>query len=817
MSAPLASSNTAITTPVITLSGQDASTGSTTATTAGNKLNWVIGVNAPSSTTQTVTDSISSPQGYVAGSLKLPPGWSASQQPANGSAGLLSVSVPPQPSTAPGVLGQSNGSPSSAFFPSSQGSGDGWDTLFYGGNVYNIHHHYFKGEFYSLLECHNAQTGGVCPGFGNDGINVTGTIPSNLSFASPIAATAFSAAVAPVNSGGSSVSFFETPTFNGAVITPSGDLYFGAQILPSGAPYASAENGIACIDLAGTSPAPCSTFFYPMVAHSAYNKYSGADFATQADPATGYLWSFNASQGQLDCFDPATATATSAGICSGATGSQIGSGYPTINGVHGGGTFTGLYLYGSYLFGTAGPTGNEGFCFDTAMMKPCWGGTSTSPATVPLTVTSINSGLGSSAEPGTRSLVPLADTSGAVDGACFASSYVAFAKNPSPSLSFQCVSATASTPGAASTSTPPYFQWLSGQPAASPTPTEVFGFNPYDIGAFGTSSGLFVGTDFYFPVATGNLSDFNHVYSAIACLNYATGGPCAGFNSLLTRSPGAESSTYGLQTYSVREDPSYSGCLWELGNTDGIRTFSAATGGPCTVNQEPATATAAPASFYCSPTAPTSTIAWTTLNLTFPTGATSATIKVSTPSNPTPVLSETVTPTTTSINLASIAPFASDPSLTATATFYGAQMTGPGDVSLSWAGADPQICFQTATPPACLLSGLPPITNKAVLASDINSNTVSLTEANVTSLCPSTSTSSSTPPATPTSTPPATPTSTPTPSTSSSTSTAPSVIPTGATSNPNQVPWLDLGLMGFGGALTAGAAFDLLRRLRRSR
>ncbi len=818
-SAPLAPANTALAAQIITLSGQDATTGSTTSTTAGNKLNWTIGVDSPSATSQTVTDSIAAPQGYVAGSLKLPPGWSATQQPANGGQGQLAVAVPPQPSTAPGVLSQATTVPGSTFLSNSQGTGDGWDTLFYGGNVYNLHHHYFKGEMLSLLECHDVLSGAVCPGFGADGINITGTIPAGLSFAGPMAATDFSATSVQV-AGTASQSFFETPTFNGAVITASGDLYFGAQILPNGAAYKNAVNGIGCIDLAGASPAPCATFFYPEVAGSSYAKYSGADFATQADPATGYLWSFNANTGGLYCFNPATATATSAGTCGSATTNLIGSGYPTISGVHEGGAFTGLYLYGSYLFGTTGQTGNYGFCFDTSTMTPCWGGSATAPATVPLTITSVNSGIDNTANPGTRSILPLANTTGVVDGACYASSYVANGANPSPSLTFQCVSAAASTPGSASESTPSYFQNLSSEQA-------VFGFTPYDIGAFGTSSGLFIGTDFYFPVATGNLDNFGQVYSSIACLDFATGAACSGFNSMATTTTGGGGANYGLQTYTVRQDPAYPGCLWELGNTDGIQTFSAATGGPCSVSQEQVTATATPTSYYCSPSsASASAISWTNVAWTLPTGATSASIKISGPAGtPSTTLEET---SSGSYALKGYTT-ATDPTLTAVVTFTGDQITGPapgspaGTVSLSWSGADPQICFQTTTTPACLVAGLPPITNQAVLtgaAGTVDSNQVSLTEANLTSLCPTTSTSTSTPPttSTSTSTPPTTSTSTSTlPTTSTSTSTPPSVIPTGATSNPNQVPWLDLGIMGFGATLAAGAGFDLIRRLRRSR
>ena len=155
--------------------GSTASSAGTTGTTAsGHTINWVLNYrNITGAQAQgNITDPVTGNQAYVPGSLKTPPGlarqWStnggvsyASTEPASGvnAVGATGQSGPGSTGEQSLFQGASNG------FRGGSARGDGWEPLFIGDNVYNIHHHRPAGSvLLTTLDCHS-KTGVDCPGY----------------------------------------------------------------------------------------------------------------------------------------------------------------------------------------------------------------------------------------------------------------------------------------------------------------------------------------------------------------------------------------------------------------------------------------------------------------------------------------------------------------------------------------------------------------------------------------------------------------------------------------------------------------------------
>ena len=60
-------------------------------------------------------------------------------------------------------------------FAGSVATGDGYEALFFGNNVYNVHHHAGAAATDTLLDCHVKTTGASCPGYGTSGVYVSPT------------------------------------------------------------------------------------------------------------------------------------------------------------------------------------------------------------------------------------------------------------------------------------------------------------------------------------------------------------------------------------------------------------------------------------------------------------------------------------------------------------------------------------------------------------------------------------------------------------------------------------------------------------------
>jgi hypothetical protein len=177
----IASANAA-TTPVSSFSkvGMDATSGSTAtettagSTAAGHRINWVLSYRntTGASARVNVTDPITGNQTYVPGSLQTPPEFSG-QWSTDGGASYTG-SEPASGVNAVGATGTSGpgstGSeaivqPPSTGFNAGSSLGDGWEPLFIGGNVFNVHHHAAAGSTTTALDCHSKTTGATCPGY----------------------------------------------------------------------------------------------------------------------------------------------------------------------------------------------------------------------------------------------------------------------------------------------------------------------------------------------------------------------------------------------------------------------------------------------------------------------------------------------------------------------------------------------------------------------------------------------------------------------------------------------------------------------------
>ena len=177
--------------------GVDERTGSTATperrgeTAPGHTLHWVLSYRNTTGgdASVSITDRIAGNQTFVRGSLRIPPElageWSNDggaryerTEPPSGVDAVRATVV-----NGPGSTGSRSPVPPPARgFTAGSSQGDGWEPLFIGENVYNVHHH--KGPpngNLTMIDCHVKSSGQLCPGY-----------PALGSYVGDVAGTAFS-------------------------------------------------------------------------------------------------------------------------------------------------------------------------------------------------------------------------------------------------------------------------------------------------------------------------------------------------------------------------------------------------------------------------------------------------------------------------------------------------------------------------------------------------------------------------------------------------------------------------------------------------
>jgi uncharacterized repeat protein (TIGR01451 family) len=163
-----------------TKTGVDETTGSTATpdrpgeTAPGHTLHWVLSYrNATGGDASVnISDRIGANQTFVHGSLRSPPDlvreWSTDAgasyvrtEPPSGVDSVRATGV-----NGPGSTGSRSPVPPPARgFSAGTSNGDGWEPLFIGENVYNVHHHDGPNTSLTMLDCHDKSTGRACPGY----------------------------------------------------------------------------------------------------------------------------------------------------------------------------------------------------------------------------------------------------------------------------------------------------------------------------------------------------------------------------------------------------------------------------------------------------------------------------------------------------------------------------------------------------------------------------------------------------------------------------------------------------------------------------
>ena len=160
-------------------------------------------------------------------------------------------------------------------------------------------------------------------------------------------------------------------------------------------------------------------------------------------------------------------------------------------------------------------------------------------------------------------LAPILDASGNVTGIC------GMAATNITSAPFSCHAVGGGSPGAA---------------VATPWPQQVLGDT---ITRAGLGSITRIGDQEYFAYSNETSGNFPATYT---CWNFATNSACPGFAQT--------SSGVNVRAYTLRQDTTNPGCIWELGDAGVFEVFSATFGGAgCTEGAAQVALT--PAAYYC--------------------------------------------------------------------------------------------------------------------------------------------------------------------------------------------------------------------------
>jgi uncharacterized repeat protein (TIGR01451 family) len=269
--------------------GTDATTGSTTAggatatTAPGHTIDWVLTYRNKTGSTADVAimDRITGNQTYVPGSLKAPPTltprWSTdggasyvTSEPASGVNAVGATGVSGDESTGAETLFN----PPLASFTAGNSNGDGWEALFIGDNLYNIHHHRAAGSAITLIDCHIKTTGAQCPGYPVD-------------YVSPDAGDAF----------GTGPDVLTNPTYTNAAI----DAENGRIFIPVGTTGAT-DIGVLCIDIANRKS--CG---YTQLGDGKFNNRPGAPLVAGGAQIGNRYYVVGSSDGApVYCYDIST-------------------------------------------------------------------------------------------------------------------------------------------------------------------------------------------------------------------------------------------------------------------------------------------------------------------------------------------------------------------------------------------------------------------------------------------------------------------------------------------------------------------------------
>jgi uncharacterized repeat protein (TIGR01451 family)/LPXTG-motif cell wall-anchored protein len=273
-------------------------------------------------------------------------------------------------------------------------------------------------------------------------------------------------------------------------------------------------------------------------------------------------------------------------------------------------------------------------------------------------------------------LTPVMDTSGNVTGVCAG-------KSPN---GFSCYSLTG---GAVADPYPP-----------APASYQNLG-HPTQFG-----SEVVIGTKVYIAYEGSSNSTYT-------CFDFATSAPCSGYTAPI--------STGNVLPYTLRQDPYFPTCIWEVGDAGIFDVFGADTGAPTCVDAK-ASVSAQPTAFYCD--GGTGHVQnWSTLKLSNITNSqyTDAhlTIKDQNGNVVAPFNDYLLSPAEESsgtVDISAIPITGATAKLTAEVSLSGANTTAWGAghdpyVQLAWAGDDIQFCFQTTVSPCTI--GAAGITNTA--------------------------------------------------------------------------------------------------------
>jgi uncharacterized repeat protein (TIGR01451 family) len=284
----------------LTKSGSDATTGSTATsngtpgvTRTGDTINWVMHYRNTSGGPAVVglMDPLGANHTFVSGSLHAPPGFTAgwstdggssytSTEPSSGVNAIQAVGTSVDGSTG----AQSLFSPPLASFNAGASQGDGWEALFVGADIYNVHHHTFQQNSggATVLDCHVAATGAECPGYPGVGQTVPTTAGTPLGAAQPPAQTIVTA-------------------FHNNAATYGGRIYFASAIAGTtniGVSCADTSNNTSC----GYTQLGTSANATPAVATAAAQMTGGAQVGSK------YYTLGYSNGGPVYCFDMSTNT-----------------------------------------------------------------------------------------------------------------------------------------------------------------------------------------------------------------------------------------------------------------------------------------------------------------------------------------------------------------------------------------------------------------------------------------------------------------------------------------------------------------------------
>ena len=219
------------------------------------------------------------------------------------------------------------------------------------------------------------------------------------------------------------------------------------------------------------------------------------------------------------------------------------------------------------------------------------------------------------------------------------------------------------------------------------------------------------------------------------CYDFAISAPCAGYTAPL--SSDLSSTNFDVNPYTLRQDPYFPGCIWEVGDAGTFQVFSADTGGKTCVDAK-ATVKAQPTAFYCDG-GQNHIQNWDTLKLNNITGSQYTDAHLTIKDKNGTVLSQfndyvlsAAEQSSGIVNISSIPASGNTAELTAEISLTNADTTAWGAghdpyVQLAWAGDSIQFCFQTKVDPCTI--GATGITNVATetTSDDTGTNAQQLT------------------------------------------------------------------------------------------